>query len=82
VFEQTSLALWSELAEPGAREENDFEAEPCWENLCLMNPPVLEQVFLFYGKSDMTYKVKIDLEKDTEKFATLSSTDGKRLSVH
>ena len=47
VFEQISLAIWSELAEPGARGEHDFEAELFWKNLCSMIPSFAEQVLLF-----------------------------------
>ena len=47
VLEQVSLALWSELAEPGAQGEDDVEAGLFWKNLRGMNPGLAEQVLLF-----------------------------------
>jgi len=47
VFEQISLSLWSELAEPGSREDGDNEARLFWNYLTSMNPSFAEQILLF-----------------------------------
>ena len=46
-FAQISLALWSELAEPGARREDDSEAKLFWKHLCSMKPAFAGGVLLF-----------------------------------
>ena len=43
VFEQISVSMWSELAEPGARQEDDNEASIFWNYLTSLKPSLAEE---------------------------------------